>query len=73
MGFEQAEDDPCLYMSSEGENTFIIAVYVDDIVLAGKCDKQMQEIKQTLSKCSQMKDMGELHYFLGVKFIQDKE
>ena len=34
MGFVQAKGDPCLYLASEGE-MFIIAVYVDDIVLAG--------------------------------------
>ena len=47
MGFVQAKGDPCLYMASEGE-MFIIAVYVDDIVLAGKGDQRMAEVKQAL-------------------------
>ena len=72
MGFEQAKGDPCLYMASEGE-LFIIAVYVDDIVLAGSSDKQMVQVKETLAKQFQVKDMGELHYFLGVNIDQDKE
>ena len=38
MGFVQAKGDPCIYMASEGE-MFMIAVYVNDIVLAGKSDK----------------------------------
>ena len=37
IGFVQATSDPCLYIASEGE-LFLIAVYVDDIVLAGSSD-----------------------------------
>ena len=68
MGFVQVKGDPCLYMASEGE-MFFIAVYVDDIVLAGKSNKRMAEVKEILAKQFQIKDMGELHYFLGVKIV----
>ena len=37
MGFVQATGDPCLYVTLEGE-IFLIAVYVNDILLAGKED-----------------------------------
>lgn len=70
MGFVQAKGDPCIYVASEGE-MFIIAVYVDDIVLAGKSKKRMSEVKQALAKQFEVKDMGELHYFLGVNIVQD--
>jgi hypothetical protein len=72
MGFVQAKGDPCLYMVSEGE-MIIIAAYIDDIVLAGKSDQRLAEVKQALANQFQVKDMGELHYFLGVKVVQDKE
>ena len=72
MGFVQSTSDPCLYVASEGEK-FIIAVYVDDIVLAGKSDKRMAEVKETLAKQFEVKDLGELHHFLGMKVIQDQE
>jgi len=52
--------------------SFIIAVSALDILLAGKEDKQMMEVKQALSKRFQVKDMGELHDFLGVKVVQDQ-
>ena len=58
-------------MASEGD-PFIIAVYVDEILLAGEEDKQMLEVKQALSKRFQVKDMGELHDFLGVKIVHDQ-
>ena len=72
MGFVQAKGDSCLYMASEGE-MFMVAVYVDDIILAGKSNKRIAEVKQNLAKQFQVKDIGELHYFLGLKVVQDKE
>ena len=70
MGFVPTTSDPCLYMASEGE-MFVIGVYVDDIVLAGKSDKRMAEVKKALAMQFEVKDMGELHYFLGMKTVQD--
>jgi hypothetical protein len=72
MGFSQTKGDPCIYTAQDGE-PFIIGVYVDDILLAGKSDRRMAEVKTTLSDEFNMKDMGELHYFLGVKIIQNTE
>ena len=72
MGFVQTTSDPCIYVSTEGE-MFVIAVYVDDIVLAGKSDRQMSEVKSALSSKFDVKDMGELHYFLGMKVFQHQK
>jgi hypothetical protein len=65
MGFAQTDSDPCVYVSTEGE-FFIIAVYVDDILLAGKSNKRITEVKQALSSQFEVKDLGELHYLLSV-------
>ena len=70
MGFVQTTGDPCIYVKEEGGEIFTIAVYVDDILLAGKSDQKINEVKQALAELFQMKDMGQLHYFLGVKVIQ---
>ena len=72
MGFEQTNSDPCVYTASGGE-LFLIAVYVDDIILAGRSDKRMKEVKDAIAEKFTVKDLGELHHFLGVKVIQDKE
>lgn len=48
-------------------------MYVEDIVLAGKSDKRMADVKRALSDKFEMKDLGELHYFLGVKIVQNHE
>lgn len=48
-------------------------VYVDDIVLAAKTDDQLQDVKRALSEKFEIKDMGKLHYFLGMSVEQDED
>ena len=70
MSFKQTASDPCLYVTSE-EEIFIIAVYVDNILLSRKSDQMMVRIKETLARRFEMKDLGMLHHFLGVKVVQN--
>ena len=72
MGFAQSNSDPCLYISIT-EEPFIIAVYVDDILLAGKSTRRITEVKDELRSQFNVKDMGPVEYFLGVKAQQDLE
>ena len=59
-------------MATEGE-MFVIAVHVDDIVLATKSDKRMAEVKKGLAEGFEVIHIGELHHFLGVKVIQNPQ
>ena len=63
---------PCIYTSTT-DGLFILAVYVDDILLAGKSQQRIAQVKAELGKRFQLKDMGELHYFLGVSVKQNSE
>ena len=72
MGYIQSSNDPCIYTSSEGELS-IIGVYVDDFVIAGESEVRIEQVKTALSQKFDVKDLGELHYFLGVQVIQNHE
>ena len=72
MGFIQSESDPCIYRRC-GREMFNIGVYVDDNVLAAKSEKQLKDVKQVFAKHFDIKDMGKLHYFLGMKVVQNDE
>jgi len=52
---------------------FIIAVYVDDILLAGKSDKRIAEVKEALSKQFEVKDIGQTELFFGYKHCSESE
>ena len=73
MGFTQSTADPCIYTSHTGGEVFHIGVYVDDIVLAGANEDHIKLVKSELSSKFDIKDLGELKYFLGITVIQDKE
>jgi len=72
MGFAQTACDPCLYISKGAEEMFIVAAYVDDIILGGKNLARVNAVKEKLSGSFEMKDLASLHHFLGVKIIQHK-
>ena len=73
MGFEQTASDSCLYVHANSEREmFVVAVYVDDIILGGKNESILCQVKQELSTKFDMKDLGPLHHFLGVTVIQDQ-
>ena len=69
LGFSQTASDPCIYYQQKGEEM----LYVDDIILAGKTERQIQEIKDCLSRKFDIKDLGKLQYFLGMKVVQKGE
>ena len=48
MWFVQTVSDPCIYVT-KGSESFIIGIYVDDILLARKSEKQIHEVKSALA------------------------
>ena len=44
----------------------IIVIYVDDLILMGD-EKLIHSFKEDLAKEFEMKDLGLLHYFLGLE------
>ena len=48
-------------------------VYVDDIAFAGSDPALIQMVKDDLNQSFDMKDMGELKWFLGSEVVQDVE
>ena len=69
MGLQQSSSDPCLYKTTKGEMV-IVAVYVDDILLAAESNTRLAEVKKGISDRFEAKDLGELKSFLGVKISQ---
>jgi hypothetical protein len=72
IGFAQSAADPCVYIKIANVLT-IVAVYVDDLIVISETAEEMEKIKKELAVQFKMKDMGELHYCLGMSIEQDKE
>jgi hypothetical protein len=44
-----------------------ITIWVDDLLIAGKSGKDIANVKAQLSREFEMKDLGELQHFLGMR------
>jgi hypothetical protein len=69
LGFTKSEADANLYQIVVEGKILIIVLYVDDLILTG--DEQLiRSCKEDLAKEFEMKDLGLLHYFLGLEIWQ---
>lgn len=66
LGFRPSDADQCVYVRVTNGVKSIIAVYVDDLVILSDTMDSMQDIKTALSSKFLMKDLGQLHYCLGI-------
>ena len=66
IGFIQTKADPCLYIGKIDGELIFLAVYVDNIILASKKPEIIQKTKELFASKFDVKDVGRLHYFLGV-------
>ena len=71
--FKQCTTDPCIFVSSEGTDLTIIAVYIDDLIIITKTPEKMRWIKNSLATRFKLKDLGKLHYCLGITIEYDEK
>lgn len=71
-GFLKSKNDPNLYIKKdEYGNIALIFVYVDGLIITSNASKLIEEIKIQLSQVFEMKDLGELHYCLGLQLQRE--
>ena len=66
MGFHKRYVDPNLYYIVVGEDPAIIVLYVDDLFITG-VERLIEGCKKDLASEFEMKDIGLMHYFLGLE------
>ena len=65
MGFTKSEADANLYHIVVEGKLFIIVLYVDDLIVTVD-ENIINSCKEDLAREFEMKDMGLMHYFLGL-------
>src|SRR5579859_419301 len=70
LGFAQTIADPCVYVNVD--TGIIIAIWVDDILLFGASIDTINAVKKALAEKFNMKDVGELTFFLGIQVNRDR-
>jgi histone deacetylase 1/2 len=67
IGFRASKIDTSLFILSDGSNIFYLLVYVDDILLTGSNSAMLHHLIQLLSFEFKLRDLGVVHYFLGIE------
>ncbi|CAN0896019.1 Retrovirus-related Pol polyprotein from transposon TNT 1-94 [Linum grandiflorum] len=66
-GFQQSSNDPSLFTKTTTRGITILLIYVDDMILTGSDEDGISDIRKILSSQFQVKELGELSYFLGLQ------
>jgi hypothetical protein len=66
LGFVESKADTSLFVLRRGSDTAYLLLYVDDIVLTASSASLRQHIIGSLQQEFSMKDLGQLHHFLGM-------
>ena len=73
FGFQHLHSDPCAYIKRDGNNVFIITVWVDDLLLFASSNKLMQQTKTDLCTKWEVTDLGEPTKIIGIEITQTED
>lgn len=69
IGFTWSKCDYSMYIKCQDNIFLVLLAYVDDIILTGNNENEINNVKQFLNSKFLIKDLGKLKYFLGLEII----
>ena len=69
--FMRSVNDHSLFTKTKDKKFIALLVYVDDIVITGNCDNEINLFKIFLNTKFNIKDLGALKYFLGIEVLKN--
>lgn len=76
LKFDRCTSDICVYFRrSKSGKLIILAVFVDDIVIAfhASDEKEWASIKQLITSKFKVKDLGDAQFILGMRIVRDRK
>jgi hypothetical protein len=73
LGFRTSKSDTSLFIYSKKNVTIFMLIYVDDIIVTGSSKEAIDALLCDLKQDFALKDLGDLHNFLGVEVRKDTE
>jgi histone deacetylase 1/2 len=73
LGFVSSRADTSLFYYNKGRRTIFVLVYVDDIIVASSSQEAINALLADLQQAFALKDLGDLHYFLGIEVKRGKD
>ena len=73
IGYKQSDADHTLFVKNQENKVTALIVYVDDMVVTGNDPQEMDNLQKILAKEFELKDLGNLKYFLGIEVARSKQ
>lgn len=70
LGFLKCPLEHAVYTRREGNESLIVGVYVDDLIITGTSVANIMKFKKQMSQAFEMSDLGKLSYYLGIEVEQ---
>uniref|UniRef100_A0A803Q615 Integrase catalytic domain-containing protein n=1 Tax=Cannabis sativa TaxID=3483 RepID=A0A803Q615_CANSA len=70
--FMNSRADSSLFWYASPTDIVIVLIYVDDIIITGNDTIKLQQFVDKLNQAFALKDLGDLHYFLGIEVVRDE-
>ncbi|XP_070674720.1 uncharacterized protein [Malus domestica] len=67
LGFQTTYSDSSLFVKTVDSGIVILLLYVDDIIITGSASASIQQVITALHTEFDIKDLRDLHYFLGIQ------
>ena len=62
----------CLYILQVIDETYLLSLYVDDIIIAGTNLENVETLKLKFTEVFDIKDLGEINHYLGMKITRSQ-
>jgi histone deacetylase 1/2 len=73
LGFKASKSDTSLFIYQKGGVSIYVLISVDDIIVTASSEDVVAALLRDLKKEFALKDLGDLHYFLGIEVKRNKE
>ena len=72
LGFQHTYSDSSIFVKHAAAGSVILLVYVDDIIITGSHTAAITQTIESLTTEFEIKDLGALHFFLGIQISCDQ-
>lgn len=72
FGYKQSNSDHTLFLKRKKGKITALIIYVDDMVVTGDDHEEISKLQKYLSSEFEMKQLGDLKYFLGIEVARSK-
>ncbi|XP_014660668.1 uncharacterized protein LOC106804324 [Setaria italica] len=70
LGFNKCTKEHGVYTRGEGQKRVVLGVYVDDLIITGTDQGEVNTFKEEMKETFKMSDLGCLRYYLGIEVNQ---